>query len=146
MAEAQRLSRTGSFGWRVATGEIIWSDETFRIFGYEKAPSVTLDMVIQRIHPDDRAGAQQTIDRASRDGKDFDHEYRLLMPDGSVKHVHATAHAVTDASDGIEFVGAVTDVTARKRAEEKLHEAQAELAHVTRVTALGELAARSPMR
>ena len=117
LAEAQRLSHTGSFGWCVLTGEIIWSDETFRIFGFDKTPSVALDTVVQRIHPDDRAGAQQTIDRASRDGKDFDHEYRLLMPDGSVKHVHATAHAVIDASDGIEFVGAVTDVTARRRAE-----------------------------
>ena len=141
LAEAQRLSRTGSFGWRVASGEIIWSEETFRIFGYDKAPSVRIETVVQRVHPDDRAGVQRTIDRATRDGKDFDHEYRLLLPDGSVKHVHATAHAVTDASDGIEFVGAVTDVTARKRAEERLHEAQAELAHVTRVTALGELAA-----
>ena len=141
LAEAQRLSHTGSFGWRVVTGEIIWSEETFRIFGYDKAPSVTLDIVVQRIHPDDRARAQQTIDRASSDGRDFDHEYRLLMPNGSAKYVHATAHAVTDASGGVEFVGAVTDVTARKRAEEKLHEAQAELAHVTRVTALGELAA-----
>jgi C4-dicarboxylate-specific signal transduction histidine kinase len=84
---------------------------------------------------------EQTIDRASSDGKDFEHGYRLLMPDGSVKHVHATAHAVTDASGGIEFVGAVTDVTSRKRAEAELHEAQANLAHVTRVTALGELAA-----
>ena len=89
---------------------------------------------------------QQTLDRASRDGKDFDHEYRLLLPDGSIKHVHATAHAVTDASGGIEFVGAVTDVTARKRAEEKLHEAQAELAHVTRVTARASSPPRSPMR
>jgi PAS domain S-box-containing protein len=141
LAEAQRLSRTGSFGWRVSTGEIIWSEETFRIFGYDKAPSVRIEMVVQRIHPDDRARAQRTIDRATRDGKDFNHEYRLLLPDGSVKHVHATAHAVTDESGGIEFVGAVTDVTARKRAEEKLHEAQAELAHVARVTALGELAA-----
>ena len=141
LAEAQRLSHTGSFGWRVASGEIIWSEETFRIFGYDKAPFLTLDMVFQRIHPNDRARAQQTIDRASRDGKDFDHGYRLLMPDGSVKYVHATAHAVTDASGGIEFVGAVTDVTARKRAEEELHEAQAGLAHVTRVMALGELAA-----
>ena len=141
LAEAQRLSHTGSFGWRVATGEIIWSDETFRIFGVERASSVLLDTVIQRIHPDDRAGAQQTIDRASSDRKDFYHEYRLLMPDGTVKHVHATARAVTDGSEGIEFVGAVTDVTARRQAEQKLHEAQAELAHVTRVTALGELAA-----
>jgi PAS domain S-box-containing protein len=141
LAEAQRLSHTGSFGWCVVSGEIIWSEETFRIFGFDKAPSVALDMVMQRIHPEDRAGAQQTIDRASSDGRDFDHEYRLLMPDGSVKYVHASAHAIADASGGVEFVGAVTDVTARKRAEEKLHEAQAELAHVTHVTALGELAA-----
>src|SRR6266404_319437 len=141
LAEAQRLSHTGSFGWRVATGEIIWSDETFRIFGYDKAPFVTIDMVVQRIHPDDRAGAEQTINRASSDGRDFDHEYRLLLPDDSTKYVHATAHAVTDASGGIEFVGAVTDITEHKQAAEKLHEAQAELAHVARVTALGELAA-----
>ena len=141
LAEAQRLSHTGSFGWRIATGEIIWSEETFRIFGYDKASAVTIDMVVQRIHPDDRSLARQTIDRASRDGQDFEHGYRLLMPDGSVKYVHATARAVPDNPGGIEFVGAVTDVTARKRAEEKLHEAQAALAHVTRVTALGELAA-----
>jgi PAS domain S-box-containing protein len=141
LAEAQRLSLTGSFGWWVATGEIIWSEETFRIFGYDKAPSVRVDMVVARVHPDDRAGVQRTIDRATRDGKDFDHEYRLLLPDGLIKHVHATAHAVPDESGDIKFVGAVSDVTARKRAEEKLHEAQAELAHVARVTALGELAA-----
>ena len=141
LAEAQRLSHTGSFGWGAGSGEIIWSEETFRIFGYDKAPSIKLETVIQRIHPDDRARVQQTMDRASRDGKDFAHGYRLLMPDGSVKHVHATAHAVTDASGDIEFVGAVTDVTSRKRAEAELHEAQANLAHVTRVTALGELAA-----
>jgi PAS domain S-box-containing protein len=141
LAEAQRLSQTGSFGWRVATGEIIWSDETFRIFGHARAPSVSLDSVFQRIHPEDRARVRQTLDRASSDGRDFDHGYRLRMPDGSIKHVHATAHAVTDTSGGIEFVGAVTDITARKQAEEKLHEAQAELAHVARVTALGELAA-----
>jgi PAS domain S-box-containing protein len=141
LAEAQRLSRTGSFGWRVASGELIWSEETFRIFGYDKAPSIKHATVFQRVHPDDRARVEQTIDRASRNGKDFAHGYRLLMPDGSVKHVHATAHAVTDASGDIEFVGAVTDVSSRKRAEAELHEAQANLAHVTRVTALGELAA-----
>ena len=140
-AEAQRLSHTGSFGRRVGSGEIIWSEETFRIFGFDKAPSVQLAAVMQRIHPDDRARVQRTIDRASIDEKDFELGYRLLMPDGSVKHVHATAHTVADASSGIEFVGAVTDVTARKQAEVELHEAQTNLAHVTRVTALGEMAA-----
>jgi len=141
LAEAQRVSHTGSFGRRVGSGEIIWSEETFRIFGFDKAPSVQLAAVMQRIHPDDRARVQRTIDRASSDEKDFELGYRLLMPDGSVKHVHATAHAVTDASSGIEFVGAVTDVTARKQAEVELHEAQANLAHVARVAALGEMAA-----
>jgi PAS domain S-box-containing protein len=141
LAEAQRLSRTGSFGWRVASGEIIWSEETFRMFGYDKAPSVKHATVFQRVHPDDRARVEQTIDRASHDGKDFEHGYRLLMPDGAVKHLHATAHAVADASGEIEFVGAVTDVTSSKQAEAELHDALANLAHITRVTALGELAA-----
>ncbi|WP_247833915.1 PAS domain S-box protein [Bradyrhizobium sp. 200] len=141
LAEAQRLSRTGSFGWRAGSDEIIRSEETFRIFGFDKAPSVKLATVMQRVHPDDRVRVQRTIDRASSDGKEFEHGYRLLMPDGSVKYVHAAAHAVTDASGGIEFVGAVTDVTARRQAEVELHEAQVNLAHVTRVTALGELAA-----
>jgi PAS domain S-box-containing protein len=122
LAEAQRLSRTGSFGWSVATGQVIWSDETFRIFGYDKAPNVSPDWVVQRTHPDDRAAVQQTIDRAAGNGKDFSHEYRLLMPDRSVRHVHAVARAVKDASGNIEFVGAVTDVTAAKQAQDALRE------------------------
>jgi PAS domain S-box-containing protein len=141
LTQAQRLSLTGTFAWRVATGENIWSTETFRIFGYDEASSATVDMVLARTHPEDRAAVQKAIDRASIDQNDYDHAYRLMMPDGSVKYVRAVALATRDASGGIEFVGAVTDVTATKRAEEKLHKAQAELAHVTRVTALGELTA-----
>ncbi|WP_201456039.1 PAS domain-containing sensor histidine kinase [Bradyrhizobium macuxiense] len=141
LAEAQRLSHTGSFGWRVASGEIIWSEETFRMFGFDKVPSIKHNTVLQRVHPDDRARVRRTIDRASSDREDFEHGYRLLMPDGAIKHVYARAHAVINASGDTEFIGAVTDVTARKRAEAELHESQANLAHVTRVTALGELAA-----
>ncbi|MGY3693967.1 PAS domain S-box-containing protein [Bradyrhizobium sp. USDA 3240] len=141
LSEAQRLSHTGSFGWHVASGEVIWSEETFRIFGFDRAPSIKHATVLQRIHPDDRTRVQRTIDRVSLDGKDFEHGYRLLMPDGAIKYVHARAHAVTTPSGDTEFIGAVTDVTARKRAEAELHEAQTNLAHVTRVTALGELAA-----
>jgi PAS domain S-box-containing protein len=141
LTQAQRLSLTGTFAWRVATGENIWSTETFRIFGYDEASSATVDMVLARTHPEDRAAVQEAIDRASIDQNDYDHAYRLLMPDGSVKYVRAVALATRDASGGIEFVGAVTDVTATKRAEERLHKAQTELAHVTRVTALGELTA-----
>jgi PAS domain S-box-containing protein len=141
LAEAQRLSHTGSFGWCADGDELIWSEETFRIFGFDKAPSIKRAMVIQRIHPDDRARVLRTTMRALSDGKNFEHGYRLLMPDGSVKHVHVRAHSVKDRSSGIDFVGAVSDVTVRKRAEAELHEAQMNLAHVTRVTALGELAA-----
>ncbi len=139
LAQAQRLSLTGTFGWRIATGESTWSAETFRIFGYDEASSVTVGMVFERTHPEDRASVQQTINRASIDANDFDHAYRLMMPDGSVKYVHAVARAARDASGGIEFVGAVTDVTAAKRAEEKLHKAQGELARAARLATMGEL-------
>ncbi len=141
LEEAQRLSHTGSFGWRIATGEITWSEESFRIFGYDKARSVTLDMVLQRAHPEDRAVVQRTLARASSDGKDFDYEYRLQMPDSSIKHVHVVAHAVRDQSDQLEFIGAVMDVTKARRLEEQMNQARSDLAHVARVTTLGELAA-----
>jgi PAS domain S-box-containing protein len=125
LAEAQRLSQTGTFGWNVSSGEIYWSEETFRIFGYDKAASPTVDMVLQRVHPDDLALVQRTIERASQDEKDYAHEHRLLMPDGSIKHVRVVARALSDASDRIiEFVGAVTDVTVAKQAEEALRESE----------------------
>jgi PAS domain S-box-containing protein len=141
LEEAQRLSHTGSFGWKISTGEIIWSNESFRIFGYDKAPSVTFDMFFQRVHPEDRGLVQRTLDRASSDGKDFDYEHRLLMPDGSTKHVHVVVHAVRDQADQTEFIGAVMDVTEARGVEEQIHQARAELAHVARVTTLGELTA-----
>jgi PAS domain S-box-containing protein len=141
LAQAQRLSLTGTFGWRIATGENTWSAETFRIFGYDEASSATVDMVLARTHPEDRAAVQKAIDRASINRNGYDHEYRLLMPDGLVKYVHAVARVARDESGDVELVGAVTDVTATKRAEEKLHNAQAELAHITRLTTLGELTA-----
>jgi PAS domain S-box-containing protein len=141
LTEAQRLSRTGSFGWLVSSGEILWSEECSRIYGYDKAPSVTVDMILQRTHPEDLALVQGIFDRASRDGKDFDYENRLLMPDGAVKHIHVAAHAIRDQASQLEFIGALIDITATKRAEEELHKARTELAHATRVTILGELAA-----
>jgi PAS domain S-box-containing protein len=134
LTEAQRLSGTGSFGWNVANGEIIWSDQTFRIFGCDRTTKPTVEFIVQRTHPEDRAAVQQTIDRASREGKDFDHEHRLLMPDGSVKYVHAVARAVRDASDSIEFVGAVTDVTVVKETERKLRRSEAYLAEAQRLS------------
>jgi PAS domain S-box-containing protein len=128
LTEAQRLSCTGSFGWNVSSGEISWSDETFRIFQYDLATKPTLELIVQRVHPDDRPAVQRTIDDASRDGRDFDHEYRLVMPDGSVKYVHAVARAAAAATGGIEFVGALTDVTVAKETERKLRRSEAYLA------------------
>jgi PAS domain S-box-containing protein len=120
LAEAQRLSHTGSFGWNPDSGEIVWSDETYRIFEYDCGTKPTLNMLVERIHPQDRAFFQQVIDRASQTASDFEHEYRLLLPDGRVKHVHAIAHVFEDGSGNREFIGAVTDITERKTAEEKI--------------------------
>src|SRR5258708_30062371 len=120
LAGAQRLSHTGSFGWRPGDGEIVWSDETYRIFEYENTLRPTVDLAVQRIHPQDRAPVQQVIDHASQTGTDFEHEYRLLLPDGRVKHVHAIAHAVLNVFGDREFIGAVTDITERKTFENKI--------------------------
>jgi len=126
--EAQRLSRTGSFGWNISSGEIFWSDETFRIFQCNRTMKPTVEFIVQRTHPEDRAAVQEIIDRASGDGKDFDHRHRLLMPDGSVKYVHAVARASEDESGGVEFFGAVTDVTAAREVERRLRRSEAYLA------------------
>jgi PAS domain S-box-containing protein len=124
LAEAQRLSQTGSFGWTPSSGEIYWSEESFRIFGYDNTRSVTLEMALERVHPEDKALVQCTLDRASGDGKDFDYEHRLLMPDGSVKYVHVFAHAVGNRIGALRFVGALMDVTEAKRAEDALRESE----------------------
>ena len=127
LAEAQRLSHTGSFGWTPDTGAIVWSDETYRIFEYDRAEKPTLNMVFQRIHPQDRALAQQVIDGVSTSGMDFEHQYRLVMPSGAIKHIQVRAHALHDSSGNIEFVGAVTDISERKTAEETIREQEREL-------------------
>jgi PAS domain S-box-containing protein len=124
LAEAQRLSQTGSFGWRPDTGEIVWSDEIYRIFEYDRAETPHLDMVLERIHPQYQALAQQIVESAAMSGSDFEHECRLLMPSGATKDIHVRAHALHDSSDHIEVVGAVTDITARKRAEEQLRQSE----------------------
>ena len=142
LSEAQRLSHTGSFGWRVSTGEIIWSEESFRIFQYDQTTKPTAELILQRFHPEDAALVQQTIERAAQDGKDFDFEHRLLMPDGSVKYVHVVAHALNDGSGSVEFVGAVMDVTAAKQAEEALRRSESYLAEAQRLTHTGSWAWR----
>ena len=141
LSEAQRLSRTGSFGWQVSTGDILWSEQTYQIFGYDDSASPSLKLVIDRTHPDDRQRVRQLLEQVATDGAGFDTKHRLLMPDGAVKYLHVVAHAMRDSSGVVEFIGAVTDLTPAKKADESLRKAQADLAHVNRVTTLGQLAA-----
>jgi PAS domain S-box-containing protein len=138
LTEAQRLSHAGSFGWDVSSGNLYWSEETFRIFECDRAEQPTLGVVLQRTHPDDRTRVQQTLDRAAQERTDLDFERRLLMPDGTIKNIHIVGHPVFDESgDFVEFVGTVMDVTERTRAEE---ERQA-LAHANRIATMGQLTA-----
>jgi PAS domain S-box-containing protein len=141
LAEAQKLSKTGSFGWNVFDGEIYWSEETFRILEYGPETKPGLELVLKRTHPEDSARVQQVIDRASQNAKDFDVEHRLLMPDGSVKHVQVVGHLLeTDQPGKAEFVGAITDITERKRAEVALRQTEAYLEEAQRLTHTGSWA------
>src|SRR5258705_7808255 len=106
LAEAQRLSHTGSFGWNAATGKLVWSEETFRIFQYDPTTEPTVERALQRVHPEDLPRVRQSIERA-RNATDFNLEHRLLMPDGSVKHLRVVAHAIEGGTGNGEFVGAV---------------------------------------
>jgi PAS domain S-box-containing protein len=131
LAEAQRLSHTGSFGWTPSSGELHWSDETFRILEYDPSIKPTIERVLQRIHPDDRAMIRQLIDEISSGEKDFDVAHRLLMPDGSVKFVHVLSHALKDAAGNLEIVGALMDVTENTCLYRDLAEREARLAERT---------------
>src|SRR6202790_4400375 len=137
LAEAQRISHTGSFGWRPSTGEILWSEETFRVFQYDRLAKPTVEAILQRVHPEDAASVKETVERASQDGKDFEHEYRLVMPNGAVKHVHVVAHAERDESGELKFVGAVMDTTESKGAEKKLRRSEESLLEAQKLSHTG---------
>ncbi len=145
LAEAQRLSQTGSFGWDISSGEIRWSDETFRIFECERSIQPTVQLVIDRTHPDDRIQVRETIDRAAAGLPRYTIEHRLIMPDGRVKYVRVVAHRLAQGDPNrLDFVGAVSDITERKRAEQErqtLRQLEQEIARINRVSMMGELAA-----
>ena len=127
LQNAQRLSRTGSFGWMVPSNLITWSDETYRIFGIERDVEIDLDVVMTRVHPDDRARFREVAERARAEQQGFEFQHRLVMTDGDIKHVHVVAHAVHDERRGlVEFIGSVNDITAQKREEARLQAALAE--------------------
>jgi PAS domain S-box-containing protein len=143
LAEGQRLSQTGSFSWRVATDEITWSEQLYRIYDVEIGVPVTLELIRSRVHPEDVSLIEKMkmVDQARDGGSNFEWQYRLMMPDHSIKYMHAVAHATRDEDGQLEYIAAVQDVTARQLSEDALDKARAQLTHVSRVTTLGVLTA-----
>jgi PAS domain S-box-containing protein len=146
LAEGQRLSLTGTFSWKVAADEIVWSEQIHRIFGFDPSARVTLELIGNRVHPDDMPLMFDMVERARGDGGDFEYDHRLQMPDGSVKYLHLIGHATRDKDGRLEYIGAVQDVTQRRLAEQALGEARSELARVARVASLGTLTASNRSR
>lgn len=137
LTDAQRLSRTGSVGMEVSTKRIFWSDEAARIYGYPPGTEPTPDLVLQRSHPDDVGLVKDALERAAQGGSDFDYEHRLLMADGSIKHLHDLAHCFRDEAGNAEVVGAIMDITDRKVAEEGIRRSEAYLAQAQKLSHTG---------
>jgi PAS domain S-box-containing protein len=143
LAEAQRLTRTGSWALRVATREIIHlSDEFYQIFGFDPEKGIlSFQTILDRIYPEDRATAAERLENAIRDRKGCELDYRIVFPEGIIKFIHLVAHPVFNASrDPVEFVGTVMDVTERKRSEEALRESETYLAEAQRLSLTGSWA------
>ena len=143
LAEGERLSRIGSFSWRVATDEVTWSEQLYRIYEFEIGAPVTLELIRTRVHPEDVSLLEKMkmVDQARGGANDFEWQYRLRMPDHSIKYLHAVAHATRDQDGQLEYIAAVQDVTERRLSDEALDKARAQLTHVARVTSLGVLTA-----
>ena len=144
LTEAQKLSHTGSFGWDFRRGEIYWSRESFQIFDYQPSVRPTVETIVQRIHPEDRATVQQIMERASRERTALDFEHRLVMPDRSIKYLRVMGRPSRDDADNFEFVGAVTDITERKCAEQALRRSESYLAETQKLTHTGSWAVSVP--
>jgi predicted ATPase/signal transduction histidine kinase len=141
LKEAQHLSSTGSFYWRVALDTLEFSEQTFRTYELDPSLPVTLGLITSRVHPEDLPLWQEIIDVARGPATDLDYVYRAKMPDLTVKHLHLVAHGARDKDGQLEYIGAIQDVTQRHLAEEALGKVRSELAHVARVTTLGALTA-----
>ena len=143
LAEGQRLSQMGSFSWRVATDEVTWSEQLYRIYEFEIGVPITVEVLRTRVHPEDVSllETMKMVHQAQGGGNDFEWQYRLMMPDHSIKYLHAVAHATRDEDGQLEYIAAVQDVTARRLAEDAFDKARAQLTHVSRVMSLGVLTA-----
>jgi signal transduction histidine kinase len=141
LAEGLRLARMGNFSWHVDSGEITWSEQIYGILELDEHQPMSRELLASRVHPDDRDVLSDVV-RLARDGAaEFEYEPRLLMPDGSVKHLHLIGHRNVHHDGHVEYIGAIQDVTQRRRAEQALAKARGELAHAARVTGLGALTA-----
>jgi len=127
LAQAQRLSHTGSFGLRPSGEEIVWSRETFRLLGLDESSRPSLETVFQHTHPEDLPLVRRAVEQATQSGAGMDFEHRLVMRDGSIKHVHVMADAVRDDSGSLELVGAVQDITSSKKAFEEIRKLRDQL-------------------
>lgn len=141
LAEGQRLSHVGSFSWRVARDDVKWSEQLYRIYEIEIGVPVTLELIRTRVHPEDVGLLERMMDQARDGGHDFEWQYRLMMPDHSIKYLHAVARAVRDENDQLEYIAAVQDITARRLSDDALDKAREQLTHVARVTTLGVMTA-----
>jgi PAS domain S-box-containing protein len=141
LTESQRVSLTGSFSWQVATDKITWSEQLYRIYELEIGVPVTLELVRTRVHPEDLTLYEKMVEQVRKGGNDFEWEYRLMMSDHSIKYLHAVVHATRDKDGQLEYIAAIQDITARRRSEEAVDKARSELARVSRLTTMGELAA-----
>lgn len=141
LAQSQRQTRTGSLWWQLSSGDIVWSDESYRLMDYPTTTVPTLELIMHRVHPEDRALVSATVDRMARDGSSMDLEHRLLMPDGAIRHVRVVVQCVGYDAGRPEFAGAITDISDRKRADDELRRARATLVRATQVATVAELSA-----
>ncbi|TGQ50090.1 PAS domain S-box protein [Mesorhizobium sp. M1C.F.Ca.ET.193.01.1.1] len=141
LAEGQYLAGMGNISWQVGTGEILWSEPLYRIFDFKPGTVITLERIASRVHPEDLDVMGAMLDKAQRGESDFEFQHRIILPDQTVKHLHLIAHLAKNDSGQIEYIGAVLDITQRRRSEEALEKVRSELAHTTRIMSLGALTA-----
>ena len=141
LSEGQRLGQIGSYSWRIATNEIKWSSELYRIYEFEIGVPVTLELLRTRVHPQDISLYEKMVENARNGVNNFEWQFRLLMPDRSIKYMHAVAQATRDQDGQLEYIAVIQDVTERRLSEEALEKSRSELAHVSKLTNLGEMAA-----
>ena len=141
LAEGQRLGQIGSYSWRVATDEIKWSNELYRIYELEIGVPVTLELLRTRVHPEDLSLYEKMVEKARNGGDDFEWQFRLLMPGQSIKYMHSVAHATRDRDGQLEYIAVIQDVTERRLSEEALEKSRSELAQMSKLTNMGEMAA-----